>query len=67
MNTAEFNERLESLIDEAANSGMSDEQIARLINQQLTAIAGNKQREDRENFDQWKAIQQSTLSIRTLL
>lgn len=67
MNTAEFNERLESFINEAANNGMSDERIARLINQQITAIAGKQKREDRENFDQWKAIQQSTLSIDTLL
>jgi len=62
MNTKEFNERLEQLVKEAGESGMSDKRITKLLTQQVTVKAS-------QNMPQgnWKAIQQSSMAIRSLL
>jgi len=68
MEIGEFNQEIEALVERAQDSDMSDEQITRLIAQQITAIAGeNKTNSSGEEFKKWKSTQESTLAIKSLL
>ena len=67
MNTGKFNQELESLINEAKESGMSDEQITRLLAQQITVFGSQNSGHNSDNHATWISIQQSSLAIKSLL
>jgi len=62
MNTEQFNKELEELVSKAEDSGMSDAKIATLLTQEVTVKASQNMPEDN-----WKAIQQSSMAMRSLL